>query len=403
MTHSTKLQWVCVLWLGVLLTVAFGARDAWPHWQAGEVQLEAPVVEVHVQNGSAQQVRVQPEGTRGRLQITAPLYPRVRVGDVVRVTCELRPIADVWSESFRYDRYLAKERVYGVCRTYGSLRVVGVERGWRRSLAGLQAGIEAQIQKSVPEPHASLLVGLLYGAQSTLPAEVEESFRRTGTMHIVAVSGFNVMVVGSSVLLLLTVFVCRRQRALVVVLLAIAGFVLLAGADAAVVRAGIMGSLVLWARHVGRPHRMQMLLLLAAVLMATWNPRILLDDVGFQLSFAAAVGLVWISPSMQRFLAFVPPWGGVRATLSETLSAILATLPISAWHFGTVSVVAPIANVLIVPWITWAMGLGVAGVLMASAVPSLGSLATLPATVVLDIMLLLARALAPLPILEWSL
>lgn len=396
-SKSTVFQLFLAFWLAGAVAHQLVFRDVWPEMQGGDLELVGEVVELVDVEANRQRVRVRPSEGAGLIQLEIGAYPVLGVGDVVKVYCELTPIRDLYVEDFRYDRYLAKERVYSVCRGYGSPEIIGAHRSWRRALDRSRTVLASQIQQHLHEPHASLLIGLLYGARSTLPGDLTEAFRRTGTMHIVAVSGFNVMVVGNTILILLTYTVLKRQHAFYAVIAGIILFVFFAGADAAVVRAGIMGGMTLLAKQVGRLRTTTTLFLLAAAIMTVINPRVLMDDVGFQLSFAAAIGLVTIGPRLQRLFIFVPRVAGLRSVLAETVAATLATIPISLWHFKTVSLISPIANLFVVPWITLAMALGVAGIIGSTLI---GSFAFLPAYAVLDMMIALVRAFAPLPVID---
>lgn len=400
MSKSAILQFFLVFWLVGVGVHQLVFRDIWPEISGGDVELQGEVVELVDVKGIRQKVRVEVEGVSGRVQVEIGSHPQLSVGHLVQADCEMVPIRDLHAEDFRYDRYLAKEKVYAMCRGYRSPSIMGIEPGWRRALSTVRASFADRIQSNLHEPHASLLIGLLYGARSTLPDDLEEDFRRTGTMHIVAVSGFNVMVVGNAILVLLTYTILRRQHAFYLVLAGIILFVFFAGADAAVVRAGIMGGLTLIAKQVGRLRTTTTLFLLAAAMMTAFNPRVLFDDVGFQLSFAAAIGLVTIGPRLHRLFIFFPQRFGLRSILAETLAATLATIPISLWHFKMVSIVSPIANLFVVPWIVLAMAAGMFGFLASIVVEPAGYIAFLPAYAVLDIMLLFVRVFAPLPVID---
>jgi len=403
MSKSSVFQLFLVLWLCGVFVQQLIFRDMWPDVLAGERQLVGVVREQVDQQGLVQRARVQSDGIPGFVQVEVGSYPTLLVGDVVTVLCTIQPIRTLAVTEFRYDRYLAKEHVYAVCKGYGSPQIVGVEHGWRRTMDRWRQGFAGLIQRHLQEPHASLLIGLLYGARSTLPADLVDAFRRTGTMHIVAVSGFNVTVVSNAILLLLTLTFLKRQRAYAVVLIGVFLFVLFAGADAAVVRAGIMGALVLTAKHLGRPRVTVTLFLIAASVMLLINPRMLLDDVGFQLSFVAAIGLVTLGPVFQRWFFFLPKKLNLRSILSETLAATFATMPISLWQFKTVSLISPIANLFVIPWIILAMSLGMMGVLVSLISSAIGTVAFLPVAVILEIMLTFVRVFAPLPIIDFAL
>lgn len=265
--------------------------------------------------------------------------------------------------------------------------------------------MERSLQRYLHEPHSSLLVGLLYGAQSTMPDKWQEAFRRSGTMHIVAVSGYNVMLVSSVLMSVLTFTLFKRQHAYLVVLVGIALFTVLAGGDAAVVRAAIMGALVLSAQQIGRPSSALTLLLVAATVMTMFRPRLLLDDAGFHLSFLAAAGLIWLAPVYLSHLTFLP--GFFRRTTAETAAAITTTMPIMIWNFHQWSWAALLSNIIVVPLVPIAMAAGaiaIVGSLISDVlnVDLLGILLSLPAYLVLDLILSVVDLFAHLPFLVWS-
>ncbi len=407
MSLNHLLNALCVTWLLTILVFAISTRDRWPEVSASsdEILLEGIVHDVLEQGAIRQTIRLRVDDIPGRVQAEIGGVPFLHVGDAIRVRCEPTPIRDVYTEMFRYDRYLAKERVYLVCSSYAPPEVVGFVPSFGSRMARVRDGFEAALGRHLAEPHRSLLIGLLYGARSTLPDDVTQNFRRTGTMHIVAVSGFNVMIVTSALFWMLTV-VMRRQHAFVLILVGVVGYTIFAGADPGVVRAAIMGALVLVARQVGRRQVAPTLFLLAAMLMATLNPRVLLDDVGFQLSFAAAAGLTWLSPHIRRWLGWLSPaW--IRSILADTAAAIIATLPLSLLQFRQFALVAPIANLFVVPLVAPAMIAGGALSVLSIVMDALGwdvgaTTVMLPAYALLDLILTLAHVFAPLPFLDLS-
>lgn len=199
------------------------------------------------------------------------------------------------------------------------------------------------LQKNLPEPMASLAAGILLGVRSQMPSDFYQALINTGTLHIVAASGYNVNIV-AAVIMAGMMTVVSRGWAIGTGVVGIVIYVLLAGASASVVRAGIMGSLTLIAYYFGRPVEARRLLWVVAGLMLLFNP-LYIVDIGFQLSFAATAGLLYIpfnnqAPNFRGFLAnyFYP-----------TLVASVATLPIILYHFGRVSWISPLTNVLILP------------------------------------------------------
>jgi len=203
-----------------------------------------------------------------------------------------------------------------------------------------------------------LLTGILLGIERGIPGELVEDFNATSTTHIIAISGFNIAIVGAAIGSLTKKFL-GIYRAALVSICAIAIYTLLVGADAAVVRAAIMGSLSLIAIIAGRQTFALASLAASALLMTLWNP-LLLWDVGFELSFAATLGLVLlVRPWEEGLQALLSRWiTEERATalvrlLSEplfvTLAAQLAVWPITLYYFRRFSLVSPLTNFLIIP------------------------------------------------------
>jgi len=200
------------------------------------------------------------------------------------------------------------------------------------------------LEKNLPEPMSSLAAGILLGIQGKMPEAFHQSLISTGTLHIVAASGYNVTIV-AVVLMSIVGRVIAKQYAIMIGILGIITYVLLAGSSASVVRAGIMGSLTLIAYYFGRVAEAKRLLWICGVIMILVNP-LMIVDIGFQLSFVATAGLLYIKPWIARY-------GSKNKFFDEylypTLAATLATMPIILIQFGRVSWISPIVNMLILP------------------------------------------------------
>ena len=317
-----------------------------------------------------------------------PLYPEFQFGDRVRLECNLETPEPF--NGFRYDRYLAREGILAICQSYQEPFYLGREDlGLRARLLDTKSKIVERIRLVFHEPYAALLVGLLL-CEKNLPDSIEEEFRRVGLSHIIAASGQNVSLVASTLMMMLTMTFLRRKWASVIVLSSILIYVFLAGADAPVIRAGIMGSIIVFSKAVGKIPSTRNLLLLALALMLLQNPLLLRDDVGFQLSFAATTGLVVLQPRLSRFFFFIPRWGGLRESFSTSVAAIAATMPIMLLSFGEVSLIAPIANLIVLPLIPFVMIAG-SVILMLSSISYTASL-YLAAPVVGGLKLMLGSA-----------
>ncbi len=282
-------------------------------------------------------------------------HPVLPYGTSVSVSCTL--MLPQRSAGFAFDRFAAMRGIDALCLR-PQIKRVEIVAGSRiySTLLDAKSRVQSVIDKTLPEPHASFLGGLLYGARSTIPEDLSEAFNRTGTTHIIAISGYNITLVSSLFMTVLLGLGIRRQRAFWVSSGAIVLFVLLVGAQASVVRAAIMAMVLLLSMQWGRVSKGAPLLALAALAMVFHNPYALLYDVGFQLSFAAVIGLMYLSKDLERFFSIFPET--ISAMLAQTLAAIVLTSPLIMYYFGRISAVAPFVNALILPAIPTIMFLG---------------------------------------------
>jgi|GEM_PF-3312609 len=227
------------------------------------------------------------------------------------------------------------------------------------TFAAWRERVVVQVGDVFDPPASHWVAGVLLGADEGFSRRWIEDFRRTGTSHLTAVSGYNVgiVLVGAQALLLRLPIGRGARTALA--LAVVAGFVLLTGNPGSVLRAAVMAAAVEAGRHFGRPVRPLRALLLAALLIGIVSPRSLVDDRGFQLSVAAAFGLATLAPPLaatlfRRLPATLAEWG------SQTLAATIATAPLIAWMTGNYSLVALPANIAVAAFIPPVMAGGAA-------------------------------------------
>lgn len=301
----------------------------------------------------------------GKVLLKTSLYPEYSYGDLLDIKCNLQapePLTfdtEGGTRDFAYDKYLARYDIYSVCYR-PRIELIAKDQGnvIMSGLLSIKNKFTQAVQLSLPEPQASFLGGLILGAKRAIPDDLMESFNRTGTTHIVALSGYNITIIAILILNVCKRLWIPRKKSFWVSLFAITFFVLITGAQASIVRAGIMGMLVLLATQLGRMSRITNVLILAAVVMILVNPKVLAFDAGFQLSFLATIGLVYLSPKLEKFFKWLPTVFELRASLVATLSAIILTTPLILFQFGRFSIIAPLVNILILPAIPVAMALG---------------------------------------------
>lgn len=320
---------------------------------------------------SNNQITSAEQNNDAKILVRAPLYPRFRLNDEVSFNCFVRHPEPI--EDFAYDRYLALSGIATTCSARHFELVQSATWSFNGALIDGREWVTAQLSRILPEPEASFEAGLLVGARRGLPEWLTEAFGRTGTTHLIALSGFNITIV-VNLIMSMAIKTIGRRHAFWFVLLAISLFVIFVGGQASIVRAGIMGCIAAFAGHVGRPSRGINALVLSGVSMVLVNPRILLDDAGFQLSFGSTLGLMLLSGHVDRWVHFLPERFEIRGTISATIAASIFTLPLILCVFGRVSLVSLFVNVLILPLIPFAMAAGTVALLLSVLSLSLGIL-----------------------------
>jgi competence protein ComEC len=278
-------------------------------------------------------------------------------GENVRLRGKLKTPPE--NEDFSYRDYLAAQHVHSYMST-AEVTVLPGNGGNPLSVALYKIKDKSltNIYRMFPDPESSLMAGILLGVDTGLTRELQDAFKNTGTAHIIAISGFNISIIAGIFFAFFSRFFGERRGA-VIAIVVIALYTVIVGADAAVVRAAIMGSLALFAKQVGRRQFALNTLLAVAFMMTLWNP-LFVWDVGFQLSFFATLGLILYADPFSKFAnrvitKYFPSSTAERSAelFSEfvllTLAAQLTTIPIMAYHFQRISLVSFIANPFILP------------------------------------------------------
>jgi competence protein ComEC len=331
----------------------------------------------------------------GKILARLPKWQNFSLGDILAFRCQL--VVPEPYEGFDYAAYLESRGVYAVCYRPEELIVRGREAwGITDYLLSLRLAMIGRLGKIFPEPHAAFMSGVLFGGSGGLSEDMKGDFSRTGLSHVMAASGYNVSIFSTLLLTLLMRSTLGRKRAIVVSAALVVIYVFLAGATPPVVRAGIMASTVMLGTWLGRAPHAGNLLLLSAFLMLIFNPS-LVADVGFQLSFAATAGLILFSSWFGERVKFIPETFGLRESCAASLAAISATLPIMLWHFGSTSLIAPLVNLLILPFIPYLMLLGGVALGIGWLSLPLGAIVAIPAAALSSFLLLLVNWFASLP------
>lgn len=225
-------------------------------------------------------------------------------------------------------------------------------------------------QESLPEPHASLISGVVLGSKSGMSDSFWESLKSSGTAHVVVASGMNVTLIGGFVLNTL-VNAVDRKKAIIGVLLSVWIYALLAGFDAPIIRAAIMGSIAFSAQILGRLNNAIRALVLSAFVMLILNP-LWIRDVGFQLSFMATLSLILFESKVERLIYFVP--NIIRQDLSTSLAAQIGVAPLLLYYFKTFNILSPFINAVVLWTIPLMTILGMIAGVVGLFIPTLGKI-----------------------------
>ncbi|UCC17671.1 MAG: DNA internalization-related competence protein ComEC/Rec2 [Dehalococcoidales bacterium] len=347
----------------------------------------------------------------GTALVFVPVYSDYHYGDLLLI--EGSPETPPQLDDFDYEMYLARKGIYSTIY-YPKISVLDTGTGikpmeWIYSFRNNMAQITDQ---TMPEPHASLIKGILLGMRSTIPSSTRDEFSRTGTAHLLAISGLHLTII-AGILVSLGIRIFGRKGYVYVwmTIVTIWIYAILTGMNPPVLRSVQMISLFLAAELFGRQRSSIIALVFAAALMSGFNPQILWDP-SFQLSFAAMTGLVFILPLLQSLSrrALVSKFGetgiltgittAIADSFSVSFSAIASVWPLVAFYFGIISPIAPLATFFALP--------ALPGVIIAGFLSGVMGLVFLPAAQVVawigwlftSYILMVVNAFSFIPVIE---
>jgi ComEC/Rec2-related protein len=287
-------------------------------------------------------------------------FPRIGIGDHLQICGTVNEPENF--DDFDYKKFLMNKKVYGIVDVKSFEILNRRSISLRSILYDFKQKLVKRLEKAMVEPEISLLVGILFGEERYFNEEFEGLLRNSGTTHIVAASGYNVTIL---ILAVERVFrFLKGKTRTILSLVVIWLFCLLSGISASIVRATIMGSLVLFGRLLGRYQSIHRSFIIGIWLFVFFSPTIMFD-VGFQLSILATAGLVYLSPSIENWFERKGKKIGesFREYTLTTMSCTLSTLPVSVITFGTFSSIGILANTLILPVLESTMLWGSLGLL----------------------------------------
>ena len=315
---------------------------------------------------------------------------------------QVDPLPEAKPGVFDYGRYLRRRGEHALLEgRFADLRVTGRRGGLQGAVDRLRLASREHLRAGVRPPVSDVLQGMVLGDDEGIDQQLIDDFRNSGLLHILAVSGENVVLLCGMWSFAFTLLALPRLARTVLLIPVVVTYVLLTGASPSIVRAGVAGVVGLLAILASRPSDGWLVWLAPGAWLLTVNPNNLFD-VSFQLSFGAVLGLLLLARPLTRAFSFLP--GPLPQQVGITMAASLSTAPVSMLTFGSMSVVGVPANVVGGFVLGPIMFLGMLSLLFGFVGPWLSAPLNLLAGLFIGFLLEVARIFGRLPwaVFEWQ-
>jgi competence protein ComEC len=306
------------------------------------------------------------------IRLTIPDDLNFQYGDFIRFHTSLKKIQSFQNPgSFNYERYMNLQGIYATGFVADNSNIIILRQntasGIRLKLETFRLYLKEIIYLNASSPQREIIEAMTIGNQNAIPVEVRNNFNKTGTSHILSISGLHIGMVAAmtffSILLILkrSEYLMLRFNIIKIAsaasLLMVLFYALIAGMGVTVIRSALMAIVFLCALFLGRQKDIYNALALAALIILVITPNALFD-ISFQLSFMAVMAIIYIVPRFSNFsfplLAGLPVWcqkiiRHIYLSIIVCVSATLGTLPLIVFYFNRVSAITIIANLIAVP------------------------------------------------------
>jgi len=318
-----------------------------------KVELDGVVIDAPDVRIFNQRIVVNPEGQDSNILVVVPKEVEISYGDKVKVSGILETPENFLTQSgkeFNYERYLANKDIYFIIK---NAEVEIISRNnlshIKSKLFDLKNAFMKNISRVIVPPKSDLANGLILGSRGGFDNDMRNEFISTGTIHIVALSGYNITIVAEGIMKIFGQ-IFSQTLSIVFGIIVILLFILMTGASSTAIRAGIMSFIMLFGRMTGRSYDAGRALVIAGLLMVTYDIRVI-TDISFQLSFIATAGVLFITPKVIGWVRFLPMKFNFRELVTTTIAATISVLPILLYSTGIFSLVSLPVNILILPFI----------------------------------------------------
>ena len=347
----------------VLTGTIFGEPDVRNNWQKLKVEIENP---------------------KGVVLVTTSRYPEYKYLDKIKITGKLETPSE--TEDFSYKNYLMKDGIYSVMDfpkvelLETDIRPMSILSFLYEKILWFKQELRESIRKNYSPPQSLILEGTILGDNGVMSQDLKNKLNITGLRHIIAVSGTHIVILGAISMSFLLALGLWRGQAFYISIIFIWLYIILTGLPASGVRAGIMGSLFLLAQKIGRQSMGTRTITMAGAVMLAQNPLLLFYDIGFQLSFLASMGIIYLEPFFRDLFKIFGKYKieNLLGIISTTFAAQIFTLPIMVYNFGNISLVSLITNLLILPIVSGLMIFGFLSSILGVVSQFLGWIISIP-------------------------
>lgn len=308
-----------------------------------------------------QKIKFLPENFNGLILVTKTRYPEYNYLDKIKITGKIKTPGkfsdEVYSES--YKNYLLKDGVYSTM-DFAKIELLSSKHDYNifnwtyEKILFVKQKLRENIRQNYSPPASLIMEGTILGDNGALSDELKNQLNITGLRHVIAVSGTHVIILSVILLNLFLLVGFWRGQAFYGCVILIWLYIVLTGFPASGVRAGIMITLLLLAQKLGRQAGGLRVVVIAGAVILGINPLLLFYDVGFQLSFLAVLGLIYLDQFIKNSILKIAKiknnsFEKFVGMFSATISAQIFTVPVMLYNFGNVSLIAPITNLLVLP------------------------------------------------------
>jgi len=355
-----------------------------------EVNLEGGVVSILSQRSENTFLEVKINGSRNHTGNIQAILPHTQFdyfyGDQISLQGKLKMPENNPAENFSYPLYLAGQSIYSIFYYPTSEKLPFRKDGlsyseliYRRLLL-MREKIRLIVNRYLLEPDAAVMNSMLIGDQGLVPQELRSDFSKTGIIHILSVSGTHVTLLIVILVYLANKVASKRFAVLLLVTIGVIFYLLISGSPDCALRAGIMGLLTFYALQKGKLASMKILFWFSGAILLFFNPLAILSDIGFQLSYLAVFGMIYLFPLFDKAIC----WGRVGifwTTIKIVLlscSISLTVTPLVYYYFGVLSWISPLANLVLLPVFSMLLPMGFLLIILGSASNIFGFLSVIP-------------------------